>query len=863
MTRCPHCQQELVEGRDYRGKLGACPYCQKAVPPPMPAAGPTMAEAVEAIASEAIAEARDEAMASGILGTMIGFDYRKVELSGLEIAAEVLALVPAEIAREKRLLPLSLDGGVLQVVMATQPSPEMVDNLRFLLNHPIEVVLARREAITGAMRRYYPDAGDEEDGEEEPEVAAPARRRWVELESETAAFEKMVAPDGEVVQRMVQTILREAFALGASRVLILPFKNRVKLAYRIEEAIYARDDLAPELLYALVCTLMTMTNLSGQIKVSVGKQERQVQVNFRATQYGISAIMEIAQSTSASQLGLLRASRLGYPFVDLGAVEIPRSVLNLVPEKVARQYRTLPVAFDGEKLTLAMGSPRDPETLERLRFALNRMVVVALATEGAVVAAIERYYGSSDPETAEAVRKQLEAEAEPSVIPTAPATAVAMVANHPAARPFVEFLRTVYQPPMLQLFEELRTSAPLCQPDPATGTLKVVLPHAELIATIPAEGQKYIDAKIWVFREALATRLEVFLERDPLARGLAATYAMYLACCRLAAGQTASINPACMREEWLNCLYALMLRWFPALNTNGALARCLAERSEEISAKVAALLANSALVADPTLVRGWFARLERQMFADEPIGCHSPIIVHQLELLLAEAARSRASHLLVLPHEGSIEVAYRVQKSCYGRESLALELLLPMVARLRMMAHQDDTLEVTIDKRPRRARVRFQCTAWGLAARIDLESDRTAAAAFESEALISGFGTVDLTSLDIPARLMGTISKAAVWKKRILPVSLESKQLTVAMSSPPTPRQLTELKVLFRHTPTVVLAPEDALIAAIYRHYYPASAGPAPSEAAVALLEQAVREASRPGSAAATGNGEPGGPAAV
>ncbi len=122
------------------------------------------------------------------------------------------------------------------------------------------------------------------------------------------------------------------------------------------------------------------------------------------------------------------------------------------------------------------------------------------------------------------------------------------------------------------------------------------------------------------------------------------------------------------------------------MNTNGTVAKFLAEHADELSGKVSLLLANPALVVDPASVRPWFARLERQMITNEPIDCQSPWIVHLLDLLLAEVARARASHLLLLPHEDHVEVAYRVQKTVYGREPLAMGLLLPLVARLRLLA---------------------------------------------------------------------------------------------------------------------------------------------------------------------------------
>jgi hypothetical protein len=52
------------------------------------------------------------------------------------------------------------------------------------------------------------------------------------------------------------------------------------------------------------------------------------------------------------------------------------------------------------------------------------------------------------------------------------------------------------------------------------------------------------------------------------------------------------------------------------------------------------------------------------------------------------------------------------------------------------------------------------------------------------------------------------------------------------------------------------LAPEEVLIAAIYRHYHPVSSAPPASQTAVALLEQAARETTPAAPTRSSGDGE-------
>jgi hypothetical protein len=67
--------------------------------------------------------------------------YRFVALENLALPAGVLETVPGPVARQYGMLPLSLEGNLLTVVMAQTPSPEALERLRFLLNRPVAVAL--------------------------------------------------------------------------------------------------------------------------------------------------------------------------------------------------------------------------------------------------------------------------------------------------------------------------------------------------------------------------------------------------------------------------------------------------------------------------------------------------------------------------------------------------------------------------------------------------------------------------------------------------------------------------------------------------------------------------------------------------
>jgi len=89
------------------------------------------------------------------------------------------------------------------------------------------------------------------------------------------------------------------------------------------------------------------------------------------------------------------AEQHGLQYVNLSEVTVPATVVELVPESVARENAVLPLAEEDGMLRVAASDPDDYDTIEKLRFILNRRIETALAPRDAILEAINRYYGQS------------------------------------------------------------------------------------------------------------------------------------------------------------------------------------------------------------------------------------------------------------------------------------------------------------------------------------------------------------------------------------------------------------------------------------------------------------------------------------
>ena len=96
----------------------------------------------------------------------------------------------------------------------------------------------------------------------------------------------------------------------------------------------------------------------------------------------------------------------GMEFIDLVEFKIPEEVIELVPESVARENAALPLSFEDDSLKVVVSDPFDIETIEKLRFILNRKVETALAPREAILEAINRYYGQVEGESADSMLQE-------------------------------------------------------------------------------------------------------------------------------------------------------------------------------------------------------------------------------------------------------------------------------------------------------------------------------------------------------------------------------------------------------------------------------------------------------------------------
>ena len=93
-------------------------------------------------------------------------------------------------------------------------------------------------------------------------------------------------------------------------------------------------------------------------------------------------------------------------YVDLTDVTVPASIIELVPESVARENIVFPLAEENGALKIVLSDPGDGDALQKLQFILQKDLQPALAPREQIVEAINRHYGQTETESVDSMLQE-------------------------------------------------------------------------------------------------------------------------------------------------------------------------------------------------------------------------------------------------------------------------------------------------------------------------------------------------------------------------------------------------------------------------------------------------------------------------
>ncbi len=239
-----------------------------------------------------------------------------IRLSDLELNADVVKLIPHDIARKFNVISVSKFGKTLVVAISDPNNIYVLDAIKFITGCVVQPVISPEPAIQKAIEHYYNESSQYSEilrglEESELEVISTSDDAVNELELQSAVQDKPLV-------KLVDSIISEAIRKGASDIHIETYEKKIRVRYRIDGSLQEMAPLPFKYRAAIVSRVKIMADLDiserrlpqdGRIKIKVGDRAVDLRVSVLPTIFGEKVVMRILDPKSLMH----DLTNLGFP----------------------------------------------------------------------------------------------------------------------------------------------------------------------------------------------------------------------------------------------------------------------------------------------------------------------------------------------------------------------------------------------------------------------------------------------------------------------------------------------------------------------------------------------------------------------
>lgn len=227
-----------------------------------------------------------------------------MDLAGVDIQPEGLALIPEATARRLKVLPLGRNGRDLQVAMANIFDLDALAELETLTQLRLAVVCGTEEDIQACASRAYGDRKSMEETLEEAIRSAEADRAGLETDVPIAS--------------LVDQLLLKAFRDRATDVHVQPSEHSVITRFRVDGILVQGPSLPKSLQNAVLARLKVLSEVDisenrrpqdGKFQFLHGRRALDIRTSFLPSQHGEKAVLRILDKSNL----IMGLEQLGMP----------------------------------------------------------------------------------------------------------------------------------------------------------------------------------------------------------------------------------------------------------------------------------------------------------------------------------------------------------------------------------------------------------------------------------------------------------------------------------------------------------------------------------------------------------------------
>jgi len=232
----------------------------------------------------------------------------KTNLGAKDIPANIIALVPADIAQTYRVIPIDKAGNNVIVAMG-YPKIQTLEQIRFKTGFQAQAVIASEIRISEALKKYYSKVTYQKVTLDTSNLEKDLATAGVTLKKETIKREiiDLQAANAGPIVKLVNQILIECKNRGASDIHIEPYENYMRVRLRVDGVLteIARPDVAAK--GPLISRIKIMSKLDiaetrlpqdGAINIQIGDKPVDFRVSSCPTAYGEKIVLRILDKSA-------------------------------------------------------------------------------------------------------------------------------------------------------------------------------------------------------------------------------------------------------------------------------------------------------------------------------------------------------------------------------------------------------------------------------------------------------------------------------------------------------------------------------------------------------------------------------------
>ena len=243
-----------------------------------------------------------------------------VNLARIRIPEEIMGLIPREMAKANKLVPVARLNGKLFIAMVDPTNVVAVDDVKRRVQLDVVPMIATEKSVVDALSGVHGGVGINQalrDVVKEAEKPADGVEVQAKVSEEIDIDRLATDSEDAPVIKIVNLIMVQAIREKASDIHIEPFQNSLKLRYRVDGDLTAAESPPKALQLAITSRIKILAGLNiaerrvpqdGRFRVKVMGKEVDLRVSVLPTSHGEKVVIRILDKTaltgSIDQMGL-------------------------------------------------------------------------------------------------------------------------------------------------------------------------------------------------------------------------------------------------------------------------------------------------------------------------------------------------------------------------------------------------------------------------------------------------------------------------------------------------------------------------------------------------------------------------------